>query len=326
MGVNNVNSMYQTQGVQGATSYSTSSQDDGGGIDIGKLLLGGVATVATVGLGIAAYKTGKGSTLAKEGDNMFQTMLNGIKSWFGKNGDDVANGVKKYVDLDDVSSLTDSQKISKAQEILEAAQNNLTVSNNKALKHMENIEDITNSLCKKGNDGTLSNELIDKIDDTLFAKINGTKGLEGAFELTEEGQSLIIKDADKFNAYFGKRTTGWYTEQNDEIELNDLQKLFKETSEYYTDKQKNIAENLNSLNSTFYNNFVLNSKTANDILNLQELNQIINKKADYSSLADTNFYNNNKELFLARAQKAGFSEQDANSFYNNNIFNIMKNL
>lgn len=326
MSVNNVNSLYKTQGVQGSTSYTTLSQDDGGGVDIGKLLLGGLGTVVTIGLGVAAYKSGKQSSLTKESDNVFTTMCNGVKNWLGKNGDDVANGVKKYVDLDDVNSLTDSQKIAKAQEVLEAAQHNLTVSNNKALKHMANIEDITSSLYKKGTDGKPTNTLIDKIDDTLFAKINGTKGLEGAFELAEDGKSLIIKDADIYNLYVNKRTTGWTTDINDKISLEDLKDLFNDTSQYYKTKQSNIAKDLDSLNSTFHNNFVLNSETANTILDFQELKQIINKKADYSSLADTHFYNENKELFLARAQKAGFSEQEANSFYNNNIFNIMKNI
>ena len=90
MSVNNVNSLYQTQGVQGSTSYTTLSQDDGGGVDIGKLLLGGLGTVVTIGLGVAAYKSGKQSSLTKESDNVFTTMCNGVKNWLGKNGDDVA--------------------------------------------------------------------------------------------------------------------------------------------------------------------------------------------------------------------------------------------
>ena len=92
MSVNSVNSIYGTQAMQGSNGYAVSiNEDEGSGVDIGKLLLGGAAVVATVGIGFGAYKTGKGSNLAKEGDNVLQTMWNGIKSWFGK------NNVKKYI-------------------------------------------------------------------------------------------------------------------------------------------------------------------------------------------------------------------------------------
>lgn len=105
MSVNNVNSLYQTQGIQGSTSYTTLSQDDGGGVDIGKLLLGGLGTVVTIGLGVAAYKSGKQSSLTKESDNVFTTMCNGVKNWLGKNGDDVAQAAKNDIPAECKTSL-----------------------------------------------------------------------------------------------------------------------------------------------------------------------------------------------------------------------------
>lgn len=308
MSVNSVNGISQMQNAQGV-SFGSSNQDEGSGLDIGKLLVGGVVVAAVAGVGIAGYKSGK--TL-KEGDGVLTTVWNGIKSWFGKNGDDVAQVAKKYVDLDDVGSLTDSKKIAKAQEVLDATKNNLTVSNNKALKHMENIEDITNSLFKKGKDGKSTKDVIEKIDDTLFAKINGTKGLEGTFELAQDGKSLIIKDADKFNAYFGKRINGWSTYNNNTIELNSLPKLFQDTSEYYTKKQTIIANKLNLVNS----NSVLCLEEANKILNMSpEIKATINKEADFKQMAELEYYKEHQDLLIARARKAGFGEDEIKKLF-----------
>lgn len=308
MSVNSVNGISQMQNAQGV-SFGSSNQDDGSGLDIGKLLVGGVVVAAVAGVGIAGYKSGK--TL-KEGDGVLTTVWNGIKSWFGKNGDDVAQVAKKYVDLDNVDSLTNSEKIAKAQEVLDATKNNLNVSNEKALKHMKNIEDITNSLFKKGENGKLTEDFIDKIDDTLFAKINGTKGLEGTFELAQDGKSLIIKDADKFNAYFGKRINGWSTYTNNTIELNSLPKLFQDTSEYYTKKQTIIANKLNLVNS----NSVLCTEEANKILNMSpEIKATINKEADFKQMAELEYYKEHQNLLIARARKAGFGEDEIKKLF-----------
>lgn len=177
------------------------------------------------------YKTGKGSNLAKEGDNAFQTICNGIKSWFGK------NDVKKYVDIDNIDSLTDSQKIAKAQEAVDAAKNNLAVSQNKALKHRAAINDVIISL----------NDTEQKIDGELLEKIKGIKGLEKAFELAEDGESLIIKDADAFNAYFGKRIN--FTSDSTTLSVDELNNLLNETSLYYTLKNHNNSLRLQCINS-----------------------------------------------------------------------------
>lgn len=101
MSVNSVNGISQMQNAQGV-SFGSSNQDDGSGLDIGKLLVGGVVVAAVAGVGIAGYKSGK--TL-KEGDGVLTTVWNGIKSWFGKNGDDVAQAAKNDIPAECKTSL-----------------------------------------------------------------------------------------------------------------------------------------------------------------------------------------------------------------------------
>ena len=225
MSVNNVNSLYQTQGVQGSTSYTTLSQDDGGGVDIGKLLLGGLGTVVTIGLGVAAYKSGKQSSLTKEGDNMFQTMLNGIKSWFGKNGDDVAeetleklrdkdkttlknifsgNNVTQ-VDFDDlyehrtsISEFIKSGKVKNNAEKLDAVKNLQNLVNDNTLEASDDAVTNLNRLVNQGgkrkdlfklvtdSSNKKSIQLIDNADEALLAKAN-KMGLIEKGELNSTG-------------------------------------------------------------------------------------------------------------------------------------------
>ena len=326
MSVNNVNSIYQTQGMTGAQSGTPIVQIEENETNIGALLLGGAAVIATG----AAICAGRGKKVS--GDQGFlENICNGFKSLFSKNGDEVAeavgnavtksadevttaavnavtksadevaDGVKKYVDLDDVASLTDSQKIKKAQDVLEAAQNNLTVSNKKALKHMENIENITNSLYKKGNDGSLT--LIDKMDDTVFATINGTKGLEGAFKLKDG--TLIIQDANKFNAYFGKRNTNFTTKaNNDHIDIQTLAELFKDTSNHYKIKHDYYSTTLNSFNN--YTNVI--SDDIDTWLTDNDIKALVNREADFKSLKDNQFYKDNTGLLQERVKAAGYDE------------------
>ena len=187
MSVNNVNSMYQTQGVQNGSAYTYQASDNSeSGVDIGKLLLGAGAAIAIGVTTCAAAKKGK----TVSGDEGFlKNVVNGVKSWFGKN-----TGVKRYVDLGEgndikkyLDSLKGTKKIEKSQEIVDAAKINLQVSNDKALKHMKNIEAITDSLSKVKTGGG-------KIDNEIFKKINNTKGLEDAFKL--DGDKLIINGDD----------------------------------------------------------------------------------------------------------------------------------
>ena len=209
MSVNNVNSLYQTQGIQGSTSYTTLSQDDGGGVDIGKLLLGGLGTVVTIGLGVAAYKSGKQSSLTKESDNVFTTMCNGVKNWLGKNGDDVAeetleklrdkdkttlknifsgNNVTQ-VDFDDlyehrtsISEFIKSGKVKNNAEKLDAVKNLRNLVNDNTLEASDDAVTNLNRLVNQGDkrkdlfklvtdsSNKKSIQLIDNPDEALLAK------------------------------------------------------------------------------------------------------------------------------------------------------------
>lgn len=317
MSVNSVNGISQMQNAQGV-SFGSSNQDDGSGPDIGKLLVGTVLVAAVAGVGIAGYKSGK--TLTKEGDGVLATVWNGIKSWFGKNGDDVAQVAKKYVDLDDVDSLTDSKKIAKAQEVLDATKNNLTVSNNKALKHMENIEDITNSLFKKGEDGKLTEDFIDKIDDTLFAKINGTKGLEGAFELTKADKLKIngTEGLNKIKAYFSKDKNGiidlssYTLQENSEISIENLSNLFTNKKNYYSNKYDTTLYHLRIMD-TWNNRLTVDD--AQTLFDSDFIKNTINQKADFKQMAQSEYYKEHQDLLIARAKKAGFGEDDIKKLF-----------
>lgn len=300
MSVNNVNSMYQTQGVQNGSAYTYQASDNSeSGVDIGKLLLGAGAAIAIGVTTCAAAKKGK----TVSGDNGFFTnVVNGVKSWFGKN-----TGVKRYVDLgDDINSLTNSQKIEKAQEIVDAAKNNLQVSNDKAIKHMKNIEVITDSLSKG------------KIDDEIFTKINNTKGLEDAFEL-KNGELTINGDngLKKVKAYFSKGNDSKELKleslkENDSINVETLESLFGNKSDYYVTKQESITDSFNQLNHI---DFMFDTKTANNLLN--DFGSTVNKKLDFQKMAETDYYKANTDLFTTRAKAKGFDDQTIKEFIEN---------
>lgn len=90
MSVSNVNSIYGAQMGSNAGYDTPAIKIEEKESNIGAWLCGGLALVATLGVGIAGYKSGK--TL-KEGDGVLTTVWNGIKSWVGKNGDDVAKNI-----------------------------------------------------------------------------------------------------------------------------------------------------------------------------------------------------------------------------------------
>ena len=320
MSINNVNSMYQTQGVQNGSAYTYQASDNSeSGVDIGKLLLGAGAAIAIGVTTCAAAKKGK----TVSGDNGFFTnVVNGVKSWFGKN-----TGVKRYVDLGEykdidtyLGSLTGTQKIEKAQEIVDAAKNNLQVSNDKAIKHMKNIEDITGSLSKvKTGEG--------KIDDEIFTKINNTKGLEDAFRL--DGDNLIINGEDGLNkvtAYFSKNNEfkseklnlkefnleEFNLTRDGSIDVETLKKLFEAKGQYYVRKQTVIADKLDFCKG------MANSTFSADSLNRFDQGvglNYINKELDFKEMAKTEYYQRNEGLLKARAKAKGYDVDFVNSLF-----------
>ncbi len=313
MSVNNVNSMYQTQGVQNGSAYTYQASDNSeSGVDIGKLLLGAGAAIAIGVTTCAAAKKGK----TVSGDEGFlKNVVNGVKSWFGKN-----TGVKRYVDLGEgndikkyLDSLKGTKKIEKSQEIVDAAKINLQVSNDKALKHMKNIEAITDSLSKVKTGGG-------KIDNEIFKKINNTKGLEDAFKL--DGDKLIINGDDglkKVTAYFSKTDDGdildlekFSLKKDEPIDVDNLKDLFENKHGYYVIKQTSITNSFNELNHI---DCMFNTETANGLLN--DFGSIVSKELDFKEMAKTDYYKNgaNQELLKARAKAKGCDNDFANSLF-----------
>ena len=93
MSVSNVNSIYGAQMGSNAGYDTPAIKIEEKESNIGAWLCGGLALVATLGVGIAAHKTGKNLSAFKKDDGVLTTAWNGIKSWFGKNGDDVAKNI-----------------------------------------------------------------------------------------------------------------------------------------------------------------------------------------------------------------------------------------
>lgn len=93
MSVSNVNSIYGAQMGSNAGYDTPAIKIEEKESNIGAWLCGGLALVATLGVGIAAHKTGKAISPNNNDDNMFQTIWKGVKSWVGKNGDDVAKNI-----------------------------------------------------------------------------------------------------------------------------------------------------------------------------------------------------------------------------------------
>lgn len=219
MSVNNINSIYPTQGVQGATSYTMPTQDDEGGIDIGKWLLGGLGIAVTVGVGYAAYRTGTNANLTKDGDNMFQIMLNGIKKWFGKDAAEAANTIDNIPQEYRTTLKTFFSGGELSQAELDDLFNNREVlsdfiTNTKVKNNTRKI-DITQTLLNhldgdnlKASDDTakLLNQLLSKDGKEIFKfKDNGITLVENADEvlvakakklgiLNSDGALLIDKD------------------------------------------------------------------------------------------------------------------------------------
>ena len=199
MSVNSVNGISQMQNAQGV-SFGSSNQDDGSGPDIGKLLVGTVLVAAVAGVGIAGYKSGK--TLTKEGDGVLTTFWNGIKSWFGKNGDDVAQVAKNDISAEcktSLKTLFSDGEISKTQkqDIVENADEISKVFSNKARNNATKADKLA-EIAKIKDNTEKTNALADffEVEKKLTIGDDGNIDITG---LSLDDQAIIarkLKDPD----------------------------------------------------------------------------------------------------------------------------------
>lgn len=199
MSINSVNGISQMQNAQGV-SFGSSNQDDGSGIDIGKLLAGGVAVAVAAGVGIAGYKSGQKLSAFKKDDGVLTTAWNGIKSWFGKNAQ-AANDLPAECKTS-LKTLLSKEKMSKTQEqdILNNADEISKVFSDKAGKNATKYDELMQNV-QKGNDDEKTQAL------AKFLNVKGTLKLEGNTlkAASTEDQAIIarkLKDT-KGNAITG---------------------------------------------------------------------------------------------------------------------------
>lgn len=169
MSINSVNGISQMQNAQGV-SFGSSNQDDGSGIDIGKLLAGGVAVAVAAGVGIAGYKSGQKLSAFKKDDGVLTTAWNGIKSWFGKNAQaankipaECKTSLKTLYSGGEISSEAKHNIIANADEISE-------VFSEKAKKNAIKVDEL----------GKIANENDDEKTQALakFLKVKGELKLD----------------------------------------------------------------------------------------------------------------------------------------------------
>lgn len=222
MSVHSVNGISQMQNAQGV-SFGSSNQDDGSGPDIGKLLVGTVLVAAVAGVGIAGYKSGK--TLTKEGNGVLATFWNGIKSWFGKNGNDVAQAAKNDIPAEcktSLKTLFSSGEISQTQkqDILENADEISKVFSDKAGKNATKYDELT-QIVQKGNDDEKTQAL------AKFLNVKGKLKLEGNTlkAASTEDQAIIAR---KLKNTKGNSITG-----------NSIDDIIKGLQDKYETKNKN---------------------------------------------------------------------------------------
>ncbi len=292
MSVHSVNGISQMQNAQGV-SFGSSNQDDGSGPDIGKLLVGTVLVAAVAGVGIAGYKSGK--TLTKEGDGVLATVWNGIKSWFGKNGNDVAQVAKNDIPAEcktSLKTLFSGGEISQTQkqDILENADEISKVFLNKA-RHNANKADNLAEIAK-----------IEKDEDKLKAL---AKFLRIQGDLTLDGKTLKAVSADDQAIIARKLNGNPITENSIDDIIKGLQTKYKTKQQDYNLTNRDFkalinAKTINTATATATETENIIAKCFNRAGAAQE---IINSCTDTSSYINT-------QASLAKWLKAGDLTQD----------------
>lgn len=220
MSVSNVNSIYGAQMGSNAGYDTPAIKIEEKESNIGAWLCGGLALVATLGVGIAAHKSGK--AIASNDDNMFQTIWKGVKSWVGKNGDDVAKNIDdipaecktSFKTFFSGGKITSEQK----QDIVDNADKISKVFSNKAGKNASKADTLVEIAQKK-----------DKDKLKALAQFLGVKG-----DLILDDGTLKAASADDQAIIARKLKNG-----DASITENNIDEIIKKLRAKYENKQKN---------------------------------------------------------------------------------------
>lgn len=253
MSVNSVNGISQMQNAQGV-SFGSSNQDDGSGIDIGKLLAGGVAVAVAAGVGIAGYKSGQKLSAFKNDDGVLTTAWNGIKSWFGKK--------LSATECQSLRKIASGQVDDLSQADLDALFNNRSVIADEIKKTK-----VANNARKLDLVKELKKE-VKTFDDDYVAKLNKLidKNGSGVFELKDS--SIIIREGVDETLLAKARKLGLITNENNfTSNVKDaLENLSTKYNEKHSAYQKYTSNLLNSKTTNAFTTHLtedFNSKTSN---------------------------------------------------------------
>ncbi len=292
MSVHSVNGISQMQNAQGV-SFGSSNQDDGSGPDIGKLLVGTVLVAAVAGVGIAGYKSGKTSALTKEGDGVLATVWNGIKSWFGKNGDDVAQVAKNDISAEcktSLKTLFSGGEISQTQkqDILENADEISKVFSEKATKNAKKADKLA-EIAKIENNDEKTKALAD------FLKVKG--------DLTLDGKTLKAVSADDQAIIARKLNRSPITEGSIDDIIEGLQTKYRTKQQGYNFTSINFKDLINTKTK------ITATETLSEDIIAKRFNRAGAAQKIVDSCTGTSSYINT-QASLAKWLKAGDLTQD----------------
>ena len=257
MSVSNVNSIYGAQMGSNAGYDTPAIKFEEKESNIGAWLCGGLALVATLGVGIAAHKSGK--AIASNDDNMFQTIWKGVKSWVGKNGDDVAKNIddipaecktsfKTFFSGGEITSEQKQNIVDNADEISKVFTNKARNNASKAdtlveiaqKKDKDKLKALAQFLGVKGDlildDGTLKAASAD--DQAIIAR----KLKNGDASITENNIDEIIK---KLRAKYENKQKNYNSASSKIRNLTDVDTLKSATGSTDDAVQSIIAKRLN---------------------------------------------------------------------------------
>lgn len=285
MSVSNVNSIYGAQMGSNAGYDTPAIKIEEKESNIGAWLCGGLALVATLGVGIAAHKSGK--AIASNDDNMFQTIWKGVKSWVGKNGDDVAKNIddipaecktsfKTLFSEGKDATLTATQK----QDIIDNADEISQIFSSKARKNATKIDTLS-KIAELGDDTAKAQQL-----DDFF----GIKGLEidGGMLKTDK---LSTEDQARLSRKLGNIDSSTTKVDGENGILANLSKRYTNKNNNYNkaaNKFKNLTD-LSTLQSSSPTPTPTSTPTSTSIENAEDadINKIIAKRLNRAGAAQT---------------------------------------